>query len=258
MRNVLLSIAFLLLSGTFTFGQTIATDYTVNDCSGTSHHLFAELDAGKVVVIAFVMPCSSCISPSLSAYNIVQSYASSNPGRVVFYLSDDVGTTSCSTLSTWANTNGLSGVPIFSNAAVHESSYGTGGMPKIVVLGGTNHSVYYSKNGTLTTSTFQTAINSALNAAGIDEKTNSNFQLTVFPNPASINVSVNYTLDQNSDVTMDIYNMLGEKVKTVVAEKEILGKHHIDINVESLNSGCYFVKLNTDTSSEVLKFTIEK
>lgn len=85
-RKLLLSFT-LLASAMIMNGQT-AVDFTVNDCAGTSHHLFGELDAGKVVVIAFVDPCASCIAPSGTALGIVQSFASSYPGRVLYYLSD--------------------------------------------------------------------------------------------------------------------------------------------------------------------------
>src|SRR5258705_1758845 len=106
MKKQLLTI-ILVVCSLFSFGQ--AVNFTCNDCSSTAHNLFTELDAGKVVVLDFIMPCSACIAPSLTAYNIVQSYASSNPGRVLDYLSDDVGTTSCTSLNSWANTNGMSG-----------------------------------------------------------------------------------------------------------------------------------------------------
>ena len=57
MKKIVFS-AIWLVTASFTFAQT-ATDFTANDCAGTSHHLFAELDAGKIIVAAFVMPCGS-------------------------------------------------------------------------------------------------------------------------------------------------------------------------------------------------------
>ena len=52
-----------------------ATDFTTDDCNGVTHNLFDSLDAGNVIVIAWAMPCFSCIAPSLSAYSAVQSFA---------------------------------------------------------------------------------------------------------------------------------------------------------------------------------------
>lgn len=257
-KNVLIG-TLLLLSMVPAFSQTTATNFTANDCGGTSHNLFSELNAGKVVVIAFIMPCGSCVAPSLAASNKVKTYASSNPGKVVFYLSDDVGTTSCSTLSTWANTNGLSGSTIFANTAVKESVYGSGGMPKIVVLGGSDHKVYYNKNGAMDATAFQTAINTALAASsttGIDENNNTDFQLNVFPNPATENISVDYVVNEDTNVHLAIYNVLGEKVEAIDLGPQTSGIHKTDINVESIPNGTYFLKLDTSTGSKTFKFAI--
>jgi hypothetical protein len=252
MKKILLSI--LMLSGIASFGQT-AVDFTTNDCSSTSHHLFAELDAGKVVVIAFVMPCSMCAGPSLSAYNTVQGYASSN---VVFYLSDDVGTTTCSTLTSWATTNGMSGVTTFCNTGVKQADYGSGGMPKIVVLGGNGHTVFYNENGGANPSGLTPAINAALVAAGISENNSVDLKLNLFPNPATDKMSVKYTLTSESTVSISICNVLGAKVKDISSEKQDAGKHEAQIDFESLSNGVYFLKLKVGDAIETKKFTVAK
>ena len=43
MKKIVFS-AIYVFTASFTFAQT-ATDFTANDCAGTSHDLFAELDA---------------------------------------------------------------------------------------------------------------------------------------------------------------------------------------------------------------------
>jgi len=128
-----------------TSGPT-ATDFNVVDCDGVSHHLFGELDAGKIIVIAWIMPCTSCITDPLNAHNIVQTYASTHPGRVVMYIADDYANTVCSTVVGWSNFYGMTNSTKFSDPAITMSDYGVDGMPKIVVLGGSNHKVYYNEN----------------------------------------------------------------------------------------------------------------
>ena len=52
----LIKIIFLLIiSSKYGFSQNNATDFTALDCDGVSHHLFSELDSGKVIVIAWVI-----------------------------------------------------------------------------------------------------------------------------------------------------------------------------------------------------------
>lgn len=255
MKKVLFTVC-VAMSGIAAIGQTTATNFTVNDCSGASHDLFTELNSGKVVVIAFVMPCSSCIGPSLSAYNEVQNYASTNPGRVVFYLADDVGTTSCTSLTNWANTNGMTGIPVFSNTAVKEADYGTGGMPKIVVLAGTSHDIIFTQNGGLNVTNFDNAINQGL-VAGITENSKADFKLALFPNPSTTSkTTISYTLKESSDVTVEVYNSIGAEVKTATFEKQPAGKNESVLDFETLSNGVYFVKIKSGGASQVLKFTV--
>ena len=258
MKKILLT-AVIALSGISAIAQTTATNFNVNDCSGANHDLFTELDAGKIIVIAFVMPCSSCIAPSLSAYTEVQNYASTYPGRVKFYLSDDVGTSSCTTITNWGTTNGMTSPDaVFCNTAVKQADYGAAGMPKIVVLGGSTHSVLFNQNNGLNVTNFNNAIMAGL-TTGINENSNGNFQLSLFPNPVTENkITFTYNLTQPVNPKVEIYNVLGEIVKSFVIENNTIGKQETTINFESLTNGIYFIKLNVENSSQTVKFTVTK
>ena len=61
-RSLLAPLALLTASGLM--AQTTALDFTLPDCDGVSHHLFDELDQGKVVILEFAMipSCQPCIS----------------------------------------------------------------------------------------------------------------------------------------------------------------------------------------------------
>lgn len=254
MKKILIT-AFAILS-LYAKAQTVAPDFTINDCSGTNHDLYTELDAGKVVVIVFVMPCASCIGPALSAFNEVQNYAVSNPGRVVMYISDDLGTTSCATLTSWINTNGMTGTPGFSNTALKEADYGPGGMPKIVVIAGTNHDVIFTENGGLNVTNFNNAINQGL-VAGINVISTADFKMNLFPCPvAKEKTTITYALPDASDVTFEIYNAIGSMVKTINIGKQAAGKHESVLEIDTLANGVYFIRLNSGGVSQVLRFTV--
>src|SRR5258705_6976770 len=218
-------LTFLLAVIAFTGFAQPAVNFNCNDCSGTPHDLFSELDAGKVVVLVFIMPCGSCVSPSISAYNIVQSYASSNPGTVKFYLSDDVGTTTCSTLNSWANTNSISPDAVFSNTSVVESAYGAGGMPKIVVVGGVSHTVYFNQYGTAANNptAITNAINQALLASGIQSTASNHFGLSV--TSLSKSVKVTYSLNEPANVTLSMFSELGQAVSKKELGMQLTGKY---------------------------------
>jgi len=241
--------------GSYSFAQT-ATNFNVNDCSGANHDLFSELDAGKVIVITWPMPCGACIAPTSTAANTVVGYANPN---VVFYLCDDYGNTSCTSLNSWANTNSIPRNAVFSNAAIKMTDYGTNGMPKTIVLGGPAHSVFYNVNGTVVQSTLQTAINNALSAAnGISENYDSPFELNVYPNPADKFVTIDFSLNKLSDINIEITTILGETVLSDSYGSKQSGQHQLKIDLDSYPAGIYFVKLSDGYITQTRRLIVSR
>lgn len=241
-------------------GQTTATNFTCNDCSGNSHTLFTELNAGKVIALVWVMPCATCVGPSLTTYNVVQTYTTGC--TVEYWLVDDYANTSCTTLNNWANSNGLTNSLRFSNSVINMNDYGSTGMPKVVIVGGPSHKVYYNANNSVNSTTMQTAINLACAdiAAGISEsKTQSKFQLNVFPNPVTTNqITVTYNFESASDISMNIYNVIGEKVKNIISSKNMnQGKHTTTVDCSDLPSGVYMLNILSGNKSEYVKLIVQ-
>lgn len=254
-KTLLLSSVILFCMGKIS-AQT-AVDFTVNDCASTSHTLFTELNAGKVVVMTWVMPCGACIGIAGTASSKVKSYSSTNPGRVKFYLVDDYGDSPCNTINSWANTNSITTDAVFSNSAIKMTDYGSAGMQKTVVLGGTNHTVFYNVVGTVSSSALATAINNALAATtAVTENNNFNMGLNIYPNPVTNNTKVYYTLTKAANVNLEMINVLGEKISTVSLGTQSAGKQEYPINIEFLTEGVYFIKLNAEETSQTVKFTV--
>ena len=251
MKKTLLIILTILTTLEFGYAQTTATDFTTNDCNGISHNLFDELDNGNVVVIAWVMPCGPCATYTLPAYSAVQTFATSNPGQVSFYLVDDFANTNCPTLTGWGNSNNMPLNTTFSSSDITMSDYGTNGMPKVVVLGGSSHTIYLNENDNkINFAGVQGAINDALNAPlGIEQTESSNFQLLTFPNPVNNILNVSYVKGKSETITFSVIDVLGE---IVIQEKELTTA----IDVSSLNNGNYFLKLSSKTNSESIPFIV--
>ena len=244
-------LLLILVATGFSAGAqvTTATDFTANDCAGNPHHLFADLDSGKVVVISFVMPCTSCIGPTLTAYNIVQSYATSNPGQVLFFVSDDQQNTTCSTLSGWCTNNIAANITCFSDASVAESDYGNISMPKIVVLSGTNHHVYFlADNSAAGNSTaIQQAINNALAANGISEIGNSYFSMSA----TTVSNELTVTMMKFENRSYTILNSAGVKI----AESTI-DHSSFSVDVSQLANGIYFLNVRHGNETQAAKFVV--
>lgn len=254
-RSLILFFALLLTR--IASAQT-ATDFTANDCNGNPHNLFNELNAGKVIVLCWVMPCSNCTGPAQTTHNVVQSFQASNPNKVFMYLADDYANTNCASLSSWATSNSLTNATLFSSAAINMNHYGTAGMPKVVVLGGTTHSVYYNANNTVNQTSLQNAITAAIaaNASGIAEESEVLSALGITPNPSVNKSTITFTLNRSSEVTAEIYNHVGQKIAVAFNGALSAGEKQIDLDTNSLSKGLYFVNLKVAGTSKMIKLLV--
>ena len=254
MKRILLINSLVCFSIGFIFAQTTATNFITNDCNGISHHLFNELDAGNVIVICWVMPCNPCATYAEYASDAVESFATSHPGRVKYYLADDYANSTCSYLTGWASNYNIAADAFFSNTDLDMLDYGTIGMPKVVVLGKNTHTIYYNKNDNkITQIGVENAITLALNSSTvIDEHTENNLNLTVYPNPTIGAINVEY--NSQNPVQFHVINMLGQNVLS----QNTNNTKNTTIDVSSLAKGLYFLHMNTDSKKTSLKFTLNK
>lgn len=65
-----------------------------------------------------------------------------------------------------------------------------------------------------------------------------------FPNPFNPATIIEYELKNPSRVRIEVYNMLGEKIKILENEKKREGKYSIEFNGDNLASGTYFYKMD--------------
>ena len=61
-----------------------------------------------------------------------------------------------------------------------------------------------------------------------------------YPNPFNPKTIISWQLAVGSDVDLSIYNVLGQKVTTVVAGKQKAGFHMIEWDARGVASGVYF------------------
>jgi hypothetical protein len=256
-----MKIIIIVLSILFTsfgaFSQT-AANFTCNDCAGASHTLFDELDAGKVVVLCWVMPCSTCIGPSKTTYNVVQSFALSYPDRVKMYVCDDYANTTCSSLISWCNQNALTNTTKFSDADINPANYGTVGMPKIVVVGNYTHHVYYNANNSVNPTLLSDAISAALTdfSVGMEELADKPDEIISYPNPAADQISFNFAAEKSGTGMLTIFNTAFGKVSEPQSYTIKQGDNNLKLNTANLKNGIYFAHLQTDTGVMKTKFVV--
>lgn len=79
-----------------------------------------------------------------------------------------------------------------------------------------------------------------------------------YPDPFNPSTIISYQLPMNTFVTLEVYDMLGRRVTTLVNEKENAGTHSVMFNGSFLSSGVYLYRLQTGTYSETKKFVLLK
>jgi len=82
-----------------------------------------------------------------------------------------------------------------------------------------------------------------------------------FPNPTSKEVTIQFDSDGNTKVRIEIFNLLGEKMKTFQIPKTDSGSNNLfwDGKNETgkiVNAGTYFVRLKTANSSFIQKIVL--
>ncbi|MFM9009224.1 MAG: fibronectin type III domain-containing protein [Bacteroidota bacterium] len=88
------------------------------------------------------------------------------------------------------------------------------------------------------------------------EKINSSDLFQVFPNPASDNLNVRYFTESETEVNIEIVDMLGKTVYTTRATSEE-GFNTTSLQLNDFNNGIYFVRLSQSGSSEIRKFIVK-
>lgn len=141
------SLLAALIFAAMTNAQTVAMDFTQDDCNGNTVHLFEVLDQNNVVILEFFMDnCSPCIEAGNDLWPHFNDLQIAYPGHVEWYHFGFNNTYTCETVSNWVNENGFPSRP-FANGANMVAYYGGFGMPTIVVLAGANHEIIYSEVG---------------------------------------------------------------------------------------------------------------
>jgi expansin (peptidoglycan-binding protein) len=242
-----IKLLFVLI--TFCLGRIAQAQTAVNfssyDCDNNYHDLFTELDQGKVVVLTWVMPCVGCIEGASMAGAYVQAVNSPN---VVHYVADDYGNTACQSLSGWLFTNAIYYNACFKDSLISMEHYGISGMPKVIILSGLDHQVYYNANNTFVYSEFQAALNAAIQGARVAEVSQRKIQ--VFPNPANTEISLTLP-DQKGRIQitdMEGRLVVDQQTKTMTER----------ISISQLPVGLYSIQFVNDHVQFKTTFVVER
>ena len=79
-----------------------------------------------------------------------------------------------------------------------------------------------------------------------------------YPNPFNPVTKINYELRVTNYVSLTVFDILGNEIKSLVNAKQTAGSYEVDFDGKGLSSGIYFYKLSAGSFSETKMMTLIK
>ncbi len=246
-KSIFTIIAFILIIAGAK-AQSTAMQLNGLDCNGNSHDLYADLDAGKAVLLHFFMPsCGSCVPPAKKIVAMANHILAAHPGMITAYAMPFDNNTTCTYTSAWVTSPTLELYMPYDSGAAQVAYYGGFGMPTVVLLGGANHRVMFStKTFTVSDTTImRDSILALLNiVTEISDLPSAISAFNIFPNPAKDIITVNIELKETSNILVDITDITGKQA-AVILNGTINGGLTKQFSTADLPNGNYLVRIQT-------------
>ncbi len=79
-----------------------------------------------------------------------------------------------------------------------------------------------------------------------------------YPNPFNPSTKIGFELPQAADVTINLYNVLGQKVAVLLNEHKAAGYHSVDFNAAHLSAGIYYYEIKAGRFHQFKKMALVK
>jgi PKD repeat protein len=79
-----------------------------------------------------------------------------------------------------------------------------------------------------------------------------------YPNPFNPSTSIQYSIAESSPVTLEVFNMLGQKVAQLVNTTQVAGNYSVQFDAAGLSSGVYLYQLRAGSYLETRKMMLIK
>lgn len=94
-----------------------------------------------------------------------------------------------------------------------------------------------------------------INNIGVSDNNTIASAINVFPNPVTDNININYNLNENCNVSFEIFDMLGQEVINEKIGYQDKGSNSYNLNLDNnIDSGIYFIKINFGKQYKFIKF----
>ncbi|MBS3776733.1 MAG: choice-of-anchor D domain-containing protein [Bacteroidales bacterium] len=80
--------------------------------------------------------------------------------------------------------------------------------------------------------------------------------ITNYPNPFSVSTRIGFDLPEAVHVKIEIYNLLGHKIRTLINKRMAPGYHELEFRSESLPAGVYFFRIEAGAYKDTQKMIL--
>jgi hypothetical protein len=92
-----------------------------------------------------------------------------------------------------------------------------------------------------------------------DQQIKANYSISQnYPNPFNPNTTISFSNTKQTNISINLYNSLGQKIKTLENKEYLVGTHYLEVSSSGLASGTYFYQLEADGYAESKKMIILK
>jgi uncharacterized repeat protein (TIGR01451 family) len=114
--------------------------------------------------------------------------------------------------------------------------------------------IYFDANPAVITNTTHSPVGNVVTSVVSNSLQNGN--ITCFPNPSSNKVTILYSLNQSANVSISVYDMLGDKIKDLVNDSKVAGTYNVEWMPNGISPGVYLLRYVVNGEAKVQKLII--
>ncbi|MCF8256555.1 MAG: T9SS type A sorting domain-containing protein [Flavobacteriales bacterium] len=230
---------------------TTAVDFTVTTMDGDQVNLFNILDGGSYAVIDFMAYwCGPCLQ---TAPEFSQSYTTygCNTGDV-FFISIEADGTDEQTLAFEQDAGTVGGAPIVSGLGgggeAPHTAYGISALPTMILVAPNrqivNQDIWPFSASIMANLLTAEGLTAKSCNVGINDVESAGTAVVAFPNPSADRVSFRFDLNGSGQATIEVYDIMGQRVSVVTTDGLLAGVNTIELPVDVLAKGHYSARIS--------------
>ena len=96
----------------------------------------------------------------------------------------------------------------------------------------------------------------AVSSSAIQSAEGNQSEAIAYPNPFAATTTIKYGLENEGVVTIEVMDVMGKKIKTLVSENKQAGNHQVQFDGSTLPSGTYLYRISTNGKTSTMKMVI--